>query len=48
MPSSLAHRIVQAIKSVIGPDPAGLHEPRFQGNERAYLMECLDSTYVPP
>ncbi len=46
MPSSLAHRIVQAIKSVIGPDPAGLHEPRFQGNERAYLMECLDSTYV--
>ncbi len=46
MPSSLAHRIVQAIRSVIGTDPAGLHEPRFQGNERAYLMECLDSTYV--
>lgn len=24
----------------------GLHEPRFAGNEWAYLKECLDSTFV--
>ena len=23
-----------------------LHEPRFWGNEKAYLLECLDSTFV--
>ena len=23
-----------------------LHEPSFEGNEWAYLKECLDSTYV--
>ena len=23
-----------------------LHEPRFAGNEKAYLMDCIDSTYV--
>ena len=23
-----------------------LHEPRFIGNEKEYLMECIDSTFV--
>jgi aminotransferase in exopolysaccharide biosynthesis len=23
-----------------------LHEPRFRGNEKKYLIECIDSTYV--
>ena len=23
-----------------------LHEPRFTGNEKAYLNECIDSTFV--
>ncbi len=23
-----------------------LHEPRFRGNEKKYLMECIDSTFV--
>ena len=23
-----------------------LHEPRFIGNEKKYLNECIDSTYV--
>lgn len=23
-----------------------LHEPRFQGNEKKYLIDCIDSTYV--
>jgi perosamine synthetase len=39
-------QIVDAIRSVTGPGPIALHEPRFQGNEWVYLKECLDSTFV--
>jgi perosamine synthetase len=42
----LPGEIVHAIRSVVGPGPVALHEPRFGGNEWAYLKECLDSTYV--
>lgn len=31
---------------MVGPGQVALHEPRFTGNEWAYLKECLDSTYV--
>jgi perosamine synthetase len=44
--SDLPQRIVGAIDAVVGPGPVALHEPRFRGNEWAYLKECLDSTYV--
>ena len=27
-------------------DPIYLHEPRFRGNEKKYLNECIDSTFV--
>lgn len=43
---ALVHGIVDAIRAVVGPGPEPLHEPRFAGNEWAYLKECLDSTYV--
>jgi perosamine synthetase len=42
----LAGDITGAIRSVVGPRPVALHEPRFGGNEAAYLKECLDSTFV--
>lgn len=42
----LDRQIVDAIRSVTGPGPIVLHEPRFQGNEWVYLKECLDSTFV--
>ena len=45
-PGNLPQEIVQAISSVVGAGPVGLHEPRFLGNEWVYLKECLDSTYV--
>ncbi|MFZ5875358.1 MAG: LegC family aminotransferase [Nitrospirota bacterium] len=45
-PSTFAGRVVDAVRSVVGPGPVALHEPRFAGNEWAYLKECLDSTYV--
>jgi dTDP-4-amino-4,6-dideoxygalactose transaminase len=28
------------------PDFIGLDEPRFVGNEKAYLIDCIDSTFV--
>ena len=42
----LAEQIVSAIRDVLGPGPAMLHEPSFTGNEWRYLKECLDSTFV--
>jgi len=39
-------QVVEAIRQVAGPAPVALHEPRFVGNEWAYLKECLDSTFV--
>lgn len=43
---TLSEQIVNAIRSVTGPEPVVLHEPRFDGNEWVYLKECLDSTFV--
>lgn len=39
-------RITDAIRTVTGKGPVGLHEPCFQGNEWLYLKECLDSNFV--
>jgi perosamine synthetase len=44
--TQLADQIIDSISDVIGPGPAGLHEPKFHGNEWLYLKECLDTTYV--
>lgn len=44
--SNLPQDVVHAIRSVAGDGPLALHEPRFNGNEWAYLKECLDSTFV--
>lgn len=41
-----AQQINAAITAAAGPAPLALHEPRFCGNEWAYLKECLDSTFV--
>jgi perosamine synthetase len=44
--ASLANQIVNAIHSVFGSAPVGLHEPIFAGNEWLYVKDCLDSTFV--
>jgi perosamine synthetase len=44
--SSIVLRVVDAIKNVAGSAPVGLHEPYFKGNEKKYLNECIDSTFV--
>lgn len=39
--------VVQFIKQTFDTDQfIPLHEPRFIGNEKAYLNECIDSTFV--
>lgn len=42
----LPDQVLGAIRSVIGSDSVSLHEPRFTGNEKRYLQECIDSTFV--
>jgi perosamine synthetase len=44
--SVCARRILDALRSAVGPGPLVLHEPHFAGNEWLYLKECLDSSYV--
>jgi len=40
-------KIVGFIKSLYpAEDPVPLHAPRFSGNEKKYLMDCIDTTYV--
>ena len=39
--------ITEFIKSIYKTDSfIPLHEPRFIGNEKKYLNECIDSTFV--
>lgn len=44
--STLVSQVIDAIRSVVGPGPVVLHEPKFSGNEWIYLKKCLDSTFV--
>lgn len=40
-------KIVNFIKSLYpAENPVPLHEPRFSGNEKKYLIDCIDTTYV--
>ncbi len=44
---SLSEEVLHALRSVISMDGyVPLHEPRFSGNEWAYVKECLDTGWV--
>lgn len=45
-PQNIPAQVVQALTQVCGPGPVALHEPRFGGQEWAYVKDCLDSTFV--
>ena len=47
-PAATPEEIVAAIRAVVGPSekPIGLHEPKFTGNEWAYVKDCLDTGWV--
>lgn len=38
--------IVDYIRSIYGPAFIPLHRPVFEGNEKQYLMDCIDSNFV--
>ncbi len=44
----LADTILSVLKEVLhkGDQPAALHEPLFEGREREYVNDCLDSGFV--
>ncbi len=37
---------MEALRNAVGPGPCALHEPRFNGNEKKYLNECINSSFV--
>jgi perosamine synthetase len=47
-PAASPAEVVAAIRAVVGPSekPVGLHEPKFTGNEWAYVKDCLDTGWV--
>jgi perosamine synthetase len=39
--------VVEVVRGVVGvADSVALHEPEFSGNEKTYLNDCIDSTFV--
>ncbi len=38
--------IIDCVRSIYGPDYTPLHRPVFEGNERQYLVDCIDSNFV--
>lgn len=40
------HEFINYAKSIYGDDFIPLHRPIFKGNEKKYLIECIDSNYV--
>jgi|TARA_B100002003_G_scaffold242560_1_gene265716 aminotransferase in exopolysaccharide biosynthesis len=45
--SNMFEKIIDFIKSLYPKEnPVPLHAPRFSGNEKKYLQDCIDTTYV--
>lgn len=46
MKTTLAENILDVLKKTLGDGPIGLHEPEFLGNEKEFLIDCINSTFV--
>jgi perosamine synthetase len=44
--TAIADDVVSLVREVVPGERATLHEPVFRGNEKKYLLECIDSGYV--
>jgi perosamine synthetase len=42
----LTQEIVAGLETVLGNVPQKLHEPRFKGSEKKYVLECIETTFV--
>ena len=38
--------LIELIRDIYGSEFIPLHRPVFEGNERKYLIECIDSNFV--
>ncbi|WP_266157810.1 LegC family aminotransferase [Dyella silvatica] len=38
--------ILDVVRSIYGDGPIALHRPVFEGNEKRYLIDCIDSNFV--
>lgn len=43
---NLSQALVEILERVLGRGHFPLHEPHFQGNEQAYVQDCIASTFV--
>ena len=43
---TLFQSVVEFIRAIYGPDFITLHRPVFNGNEKQYLIDCIDSNFV--
>jgi len=42
-----SQKLIEFIKALYaGKNPVPLHAPVFMGNEKKYLLDCIDTTYV--
>ncbi|MDX5300419.1 MAG: aminotransferase class I/II-fold pyridoxal phosphate-dependent enzyme, partial [Gammaproteobacteria bacterium] len=46
MQSELFHRLIQQVRAMYGEGAVPLHRPVFEGNERQYVVDCIDSNFV--
>lgn len=46
MKLDVAEALASRLQAFGVPPSSGLHDPVFEGNEKAYLAECIDSGYV--
>lgn len=42
----VALRLIQFVRDIYGSGPVPLHRPVFEGNEQAYLRDCIESNFV--
>lgn len=45
-PGATLDPMISAVGALHGPGPIPLHRPVFEGNERQYLVDCIDSNFV--
>ena len=38
--------VIEVVRSIYGEGPIALHRPVFEGNEKRYLIDCIDSNFV--
>ena len=46
MQPELFPALIQQVRAIYGDGSISLHRPVFEGNERQYLIDCIDSNFV--